>query len=384
MDIRRLSSEQSNTSVILGKRAMLKIYRRTRPGLHPEIEMGRFLTTIAGFRNMPALLGEATMTLEGERYAVAILQRFVENQGDAWQFTVDYLARDLEGLHAEQPAMTAASADGPEQTPAHEGYLNQIRLLGVRTGEMHRALLTTTEDPAFAAEPIGATDMEHWASQAAAMARKAPDALASTKALDAGGQALANTLLDRRDEALRLIVDLGCKTPSQGLRCRIHGDYHLGQVLLAQGDFFIVDFEGEPERPLKERRVKTSPLKDVAGMVRSFDYAAAYAMNNAADKLAGPAEQHAERLWAWRDAAIQAFLSGYHDIMDGTHALPAEAAGKDLLRLFAMEKACYELGYELANRPAWAGIPLRALLRLLDEAAGSEQTPTSHPDPEPS
>jgi maltose alpha-D-glucosyltransferase/alpha-amylase len=377
LDIRRLGAEQSNSSVILGKQAVLKVYRRLRAGIHPEIEMGRFLTTVADFRNIPALLGEATMTLEEEPYAMAILQRFVENQGDAWQYTIDYLARDLEGLHEEQPL--APETGGTAM--AHESYLAQARLLGQRTGEMHRSLLTPTDDQAFKAEPIGADDVAHWSSQIATLAANSLDALGKSTSLTPESQDLAKALLKRRQEALALLHQpLGDMTGA--VRCRIHGDYHLGQVLLAQGDFFIVDFEGEPERPLAERRMKFSPLKDVAGMMRSFDYAAAFALRNVADKLAGPMEQHAARLQTWAENAIRGFLDGYHEAITPSEALPNDPqAARNLLRLFIMEKVFYEIGYELANRPAWVEIPLKALLRLLDESRPQEESGTTEPTP---
>ena len=377
LEIRKMGAEQSNTSVILGNQAVLKVYRRLRAGVHPEIEMGRFLTSVADFHNIPALLGEATMVLEDEPHAMAILQRFVENQGDAWQYTIEYLARDLEGLHEEQPL--APETGGTAM--AHESYLAQARLLGQRTGEMHRALLTPTDDPAFSPEPVSDDDVAQWSDKIATLAASSLDALRKSSSLTPATQTLAKELLDREQEALVLLQQpLGDMTGA--VRCRIHGDYHLGQVLLAQGDFFIVDFEGEPERPLTERRMKVSPLKDVAGMIRSFDYAAAFALRNVADKLAGPMEQHAARLQAWAQAAIKGFLDGHSEAIATTQALPTDQqAAQKLLRLFVMEKVFYEIGYELANRPAWVEIPLKALLRLLDESRPGEESETTEPTP---
>ncbi len=376
LDIRRMGAEQSNTSVVLGSQAILKIYRRLRAGIHPEIEMGRFLTTVADFRNIPALLGEATMTLKEEPYAMAILQRFVENQGDAWQYSIEYLARDLEGLHEEQPL----TPDSGGAAIPHEGYLAQVRLLGKRTGEMHRALLTPTDDPAFKAEPIGTEDVAQWSAQITALATNTLDALGKSTPPTPESQELAAALLKRQQEALGLLHEpLG--DMSGAVRCRIHGDYHLGQVLLAQGDFFIVDFEGEPERPLAERRMKYSPLKDVAGMMRSFDYAAAFALRNVADKLAGPMEQHATRLQNWAENAISTFLDGYREATAASGIMPTDpGAARSLLRLFVLEKVFYEISYELANRPAWVEIPLNALLRLLDKnrPAGDSEAADPH------
>ena len=287
-EARALGVEQSNVSVAFGDKGLLKIYRRLRPGRQPDIEVGRFLTEVAHYPNTPAFLGEATITLADEEPAtIAACFAFVPNQGDGWSAMVDALGRELEdrGL-ASHATLTAAGGTGmpgelgePPAEPFAQPFdavdeeqpfpypLDLSGLLGRRTGELHRAFATPTDDPAFAVEPVTAEDMAEWAADTRAQAEDAFRRMQGAASED------ARALLRRRDEALSLIDRLGRLAPS-GAKSRIHGDYHLGQVLVSQGDFYIIDFEGEPRRTMAERRAKGSPLRDVAGMLRSFDYAA--------------------------------------------------------------------------------------------------------------
>jgi maltose alpha-D-glucosyltransferase/alpha-amylase len=385
---RALGVEQSNVSIAFGDKGLLKIYRRLRPGRQPDIEVGRFLTEVAQYPNTPAFLGEATVAREGEEPAtVAACFAFVPNQGDGWKSMVDALGRELEDRALAGSATAAAGpvdeathvpvaedeAGPPEEEKGFPYPLDLTRILGQRTGELHRAFATPTDDPAFAVEPVTADDIAEWAADTRAQAEDAfrrmhaarPDTGGDTgggTGSGTGGDAV-RALLGRRDEALGLIDRLGRLEP-RGAKSRIHGDYHLGQVLVSQGDFYIIDFEGEPRRSMDERRAKGSPLRDVAGMLRSFDYAAFAAIDRL--RALGRQTPEAEELaWAWRDRAVRRFREGYAAATEGLETIPANAG--EVLRLLMLQKAFYEIGYEAANRPAWLSIPVRGVLALLDQ-----------------
>jgi maltose alpha-D-glucosyltransferase / alpha-amylase len=369
-ETRALGVEQSNVSIAFGDKGLLKIYRRLRPGRQPDIELGRFLTEVAEYPNTPAFLGEATITREGEEPAtIAACFAFVPNQGDGWKAMVDALGRELEDRALAGPE-TAAPAPPEEAThvPGREDEppegeevfpypLDLTRILGQRTGELHRAFATPTDDPAFAVEPVTSSDIAEWAADTRAQAEDAFRRMRGATGDD------VETLLRRRDEALSLIDRLG-KLDPQGAKSRIHGDYHLGQVLVSQGDFYLIDFEGEPRRSMEERRAKGPPLRDVAGMLRSFDYAAFAAIDRL--RALGRQTPEAEELaWAWRDRAVRRFREGYAAATEGLETIPSNA--EDVLRLLMLQKAFYEIGYEAANRPAWLSIPVRGVLALLDQ-----------------
>jgi maltose alpha-D-glucosyltransferase/alpha-amylase len=352
---------------MIGNRLVLKAYRKLAPGVQPEVEIGRFLIEEAGFANAPPLLGAIErIAADGTSTALAAAFGFVRNQGDGWVYTIEYLHRTLDQLRliatAERPAGAAVA---PEHEP-HAFYLAQVRVLGQRTAELHRALATATDDPAFAAEPIGKADLDHWQR---ALRRQADAALRALRQaapkLDGGDRERAQAVLARRNDCYARIAAL-TQPGIAATKTRIHGDYHLGQVLVAQNDFYILDFEGEPARPLAERRVKSSPLKDVAGMLRSFDYAAWAAAIGLAE--AHPASAAVIRTLAesWRAATAQAFLEAYRETIAGCPSYPeSPAEASRLLDLFLLEKALYEICYEAANRPAWIGIPLKGMTNLL-------------------
>jgi maltose alpha-D-glucosyltransferase/alpha-amylase len=239
-------------------------------------------------------------------------------------------------------------------------------MLGQRTAELHRAFAVPTEDPAFAPEPITKDDLERW--------RQAlrDQAYAAFRALE---QALPRLIDDDRARAEALLgwrescdarIDALTGSEVGAAKTRVHGDYHLGQVLVAQNDFYIIDFEGEPARPLAERRAKSSPLKDVAGMVRSFDYAAWAAVTNLADIDSGSVALVQTLAEDWQRATEQAFLEAYRETIVGCPSWPDdEGAARRLLDLFLLEKALYEICYEAANRPNWIRIPLKGVTNLL-------------------
>ena len=375
--ITRSSPDQSNTSVLFGRRLIMKLFRRIEPGPNPDVEIGRYLTG-RDFTRVPPLVGTIDYTAQGEEPAsVAMLQEFVVNQGNGWQVTMDELDRYFE-RRAGRP-MPPLAPDAParwlrdrraalptEVRDAIGTYLNTADVLGRRTGELHVQVASAAPgDEAFAPEPLTETDV---ARTADAMQRHAEVQFGllvqSLDRLDPPKRELAGQVLARREELVRQFDELR-HLRSGAARIRCHGDYHLGQVLVTEGDVVILDFEGEPARPLTERRSKCSPLRDVAGMLRSFSYAALTGLGAAAAKQG--AEEAKLAPWAdfWETWVSTVFLRAYLAAVDGAPFLPSSAADLDLLlQAFVLDKALYELAYELNNRPDWVHIPLSGLLRL--------------------
>jgi maltose alpha-D-glucosyltransferase/alpha-amylase len=355
LEVSRPQFQSSNSVVALGERLFLKLYRRLRPGVNPELEIGRFLTEVARFEHCVPVAGAVEyVDADGAPTTLAMLQAYVTNSGDGWAWAVDYLERFLE-TQRTRPA-------DPSPADAHGGFLALVHTLGTRTAALHRALAMKTGSLAFDPEPFTDRDRTEWQRRVRGEAAETLTLLERAAAdLDERARADAQALLAARDRLLQRIDDLR-GAGGAALKTRCHGDYHLGQVLLASNDFVIIDFEGEPARPLEERQAKTSPLRDVAGMLRSFDYARATALHNVAR---GDGDQ--ARLAAlgaeWLAAARRAFLDAYDESMRASGAPGLGAAG-DLLALAELEKALYELRYELANRPTWVGIPLAGVRAL--------------------
>ncbi|MDB5409541.1 MAG: amyA [Rhodospirillales bacterium] len=385
--VRRLGLEQSNSSILIEDYAVFKFYRRLQEGIAPEVEMARFLTEV-GFPNTPPLLGAVEFVREGVEGAsttVGVLTTFVRNQGEAWTQALDYIGRFL-----EDSVLGSADTSTPQgRTPGAEHnlfFFVLARQLGRRTAQMHRALCPDpaqgSVDPAFAPEPTTAEDLASWREAAHAGAVRALAALERAGSqLPEGGRELAVRLLDQR-HALTRTIDALIPASVTAAKTRFHGDYHLGQVLVVQNDFTIIDFEGEPLRSVEERRAKSSPLRDVAGMLRSFDYAAASGLRQMADippSLRPTAERCAGQ---WRVTAADAFMTGYLAEMAGCPSLPAEPEeARRLIDFFTLEKALYEVEYELANRPGWVTIPLTGVLEIIaantPKPIGDEE-PTAH------
>ncbi|MGF1610875.1 MAG: maltose alpha-D-glucosyltransferase [Kiloniellales bacterium] len=358
-DARRLGAEQSNVSVIIDAEIMLKIYRRLQAGVQPDVEVGRFLSETAGFANTPSYLGSAAFVSdEGEVTTLATAFAFVYNQGDAWGGLLDALIRDL-----EHSTMTAAPEAEQFAYP-----LSIAGLLGIRTAELHAAFAHRTDDPAFKVVPLRKSDLRAWVKTVAHDIQETLSTLrASLKTAPESVAKQIEALLAARDRLLASVRSVESLAPSGGLS-RIHGDYHLGQVLICQDDVMIVDFEGEPRRSLDERRQKASPLRDTAGMLRSFDYLAWAALDRRQEVAGGIEEIERERAMQWRDQATHDFLEAYFERVAGTPSLPEDREAADaLLRLFTIQKAVYEIGYEAANRPAWISIPVRGILDLLNQ-----------------
>ncbi len=355
--VARIRTEQSNTSVTFDGRAILKLFRRVESGPNPDFEVSDFLTRLTAFRGTPRLAG-AIMYEAADREGVtlAVLQEFVPNQGDAWTATQ---ARLVEYNAESDPpfARTLAAADAKE-----------AQRLGSLTGRLHMALASAPAGSTFAPEPIRPEDLAAWQEELRAHLDRVTGTLAGAiETLPTAVRALAQDVLDdlpRLRDGLTALQALGAEPV---MKIRIHGDYHLGQVLKAGDDFVILDFEGEPARPLEERRAKHCALKDVAGMLRSFAYAAQAAMRRAGEAAPGDRDLAARLAsWAeaWEDGVRTAFLEGYvAETRDrGATFLPrGREAFESVLRVYELDKALYELRYEINHRPAWVGIPLEGL-----------------------
>jgi maltose alpha-D-glucosyltransferase/alpha-amylase len=358
VEVRRLGADQSNSSVIVGDQIVVKVYRRLIPGVHPEVEFGTFLAKV-GYENTPAMLGAVEhLDARGAPTALAVVQAFVRNQGDGWTFVSDHLHRLLEAHE------TGAAAS---EMAAPVFYPGLIATMARRVAELHRALAMPTGDPAFEPQPISPKDLLAWRGTMQRGIKHAFAALNLAIAKLSGSlHEEAKALHQRKRECLRLIDKL-FDAPIDAVKTRIHGDLHLGQVLLAQTDWYVIDFEGEPAKDLTTRRSKHSPLRDVAGMLRSFDYAARAALQRSAITVGSVPDTQVERALAWRDETTKTFLAAYRETAAGSASYPRhEVQAQRLLDLFLFEKACYELRYEAANRPDWVGIPIKGLNAMLD------------------
>jgi len=373
-----LGREQSNTSFRFGDRLIGKLMRRMDEGTSPEVELSSYLTEVARFPHSPPLSGHVELRRGREEPAtLAVFHGLAPNEGDAWTFTLDALEQFLEAELVEGRAADPAPERGlieraragvdPEEGAEFAFYLDMARTLGRRTGELHRAL-AGGEGPALAPERATPFGQRSFYQSLRNLAGRSLDALrAALPRIEGGGEALGRAVLAREDEIRARLGEI--RERPGGARIRIHGDFHLGQVLFTGRDFQIIDFEGEPARPLAERRHKRSPLVDVAGMLRSFHYAAEMALRTDAPGGQLPTEQTGRlRPWArhWRETVSAAFLQEWLEAMGDTPLLPADDDDlAALLRIHLLEKALYELGYELDNRPAWVDIPLRGILDCL-------------------
>ncbi len=380
-----LKAEQSNTSIVYGRAFILKLFRRLEEGISPELEVGRFLTA-RGFPNIPPLAGaleyvrrQASGT--GEPVTLAILQGFVPNQGDAWRYTLASLDEYFERAFEGQAPPTGHLLDlaGVEAPPdVHQAigpYLVSAELLGRRTAELHMALASGVDEPHFAPEPFSTAYQQALHRSIADLTERSLRLMGGRlQDLPEDVQTSARLLFERGPALVEPFGPL-LDRPISALRTRCHGDYHLGQVLYTGSDFVIIDFEGEPVRSLEERRMKHSPLKDVAGMLRSFHYAAYAALFNRVTPRT-PASERArlERLAGiWHTWVSAGYLREYllaMRVRDGGPVLlpPARHELRLLLDAYLLEKAVYELVYELNNRPDWVRIPMQGILQLVNQA----------------
>jgi len=369
---RHLTSDQSNTALVFGETLFLKLYRRYEPGENPDLEIVRHLAA-AGFRHIAPYAGALQYRAPDQPPGpVAMLQGFVENEINGWEHAVDELQRFFDRVDTVVQPPDPRSGGGPTPpaaiTDAIGMYLAAAKRLGTRTGEMHAALAASNGNPAFEPEPLTAERLERMAASMRALAEGTLQIIeARRESLPAHLAPLASEFLGRRDRLLAGFDELAGLAP-QATVTRVHGDFHLGQLLWSRGDCIFLDFEGEPARPLAERREKQSPLKDVAGMMRSFSYASHAALY--AWSQSRPQDFDRLEPWArvWAHWASTAFLDAWRSAVGAASFAPKDPAMFDrLLRAFLLEKACYEIQYEINNRPDWVRIPLVGVLALADD-----------------
>jgi maltose alpha-D-glucosyltransferase/alpha-amylase len=392
----RPKGDQSNSILFIDDRYALKLFRRIEPGPNPDFEISRFLSQ-HGYAHTPALTGALEYHRRGlEPGTLGILQAAVQHQGSGWDYTIEDLKRYYERVatrvrHWGKRLEITARMHSPvmarpdEQPPPffaslERWYLHTAAVLGKRTAELHLTLSNSSE-LSFAPEPFTQFETARLADEMRASADEALELLGNRlSSLSESSRAQGQAVLAARDALVGIFEHIR-RLDSAAARVRVHGDYHLGQVLRTGEDFVIIDFEGEPARPLAERRAKQSPLKDVAGMLRSFDYAANAALF--AFIVHSPDDEALLRPWAetWQHWVSATFLAAYRsrlsagdpakatDSVNGSAIVPQEnEAFGAMLRAFVLEKAFYELGYELNNRPDWVHIPLAGILRLADDS----------------
>ncbi len=375
-------SEQSNTSVRYGDRLILKLIRKIQSGENPEVEMGRFLTERTGFPNSPKLTGVIEYrSPDASIMSIGILQELIDYQSIGWEHTLDELSMIYESLLTDPQPLPASLSNrtplelaGSEELPGsvHFGAtLSAARTLGRRTAELHQALASCPDDPDFRPEPVTVQDLETLSLEIRTQVESALSLLRNQLAnLPINQQQDADLLLRSLELLQRPLIRLAGMSPS-GQRIRVHGDYHLGQVLWSSGDFMIIDFEGEPLKPIKQRRTKHLPIKDVVGMLRSYSYAAFAGLLKVTEGQSPKFDQLVHWSHAWELVNSAAFLQSYLEVALPTGLLPQKQEDLGLvLECYTLDKALYELQYELNNRPDWVGIPLRAIIRMIEHASG--------------
>ena len=364
----RISGEQSNTSVVVDRSLIVKSIRRPQLGINPDVEVLDFLASRTSFLNVPPLAGWMEyLDARGQGATVAVLQGFIENTGDGWRYVMsglEELCSTLEGAgdhavaepHEDRIAMLA----GP--------LIRDVRELGIVTGGLHAALASDPHTPAFSPEPVTYEDVGCWCARIARELEEVAFDTVAGPAPPPGLEMIRETLRGSGRRIDASLADMGLLGSSHTHKIRCHGDYHLGQVLKTTDGFAILDFEGEPARSPEERSGKRPPLRDVAGMLRSLSYAVH------ATAWRRPPERRAEtlfRLTAWEQHARRAFFEGYRLTVENSPARLVPPTHAELARVcavFELEKACYELRYELDNRPDWAPIPADGILHLLESA----------------
>jgi len=354
-EVNLLAAEQSNSLLTIGDVAMLKMYRRISAGKHPETEMNHYLTS-QGFAHAPALLGDVVqVAADGAQATLAIALQFVRNEGDAWSWMVDHLTRALD---AEAPAEPVAGSRADLLADCDA----IAEAIGRRLGEMHAILARETTNSAFSPKTADDGDAIGWAKKTEQRFQKAVEAIAGVQTWQREqDHERAQELVNRQTSIAAAVRALG-ESGRGMLMTRIHGDFHLGQVLVASGDVHIIDFEGEPATPITERRAKTSPLRDVAGLLRSIDYVGATLIDRRAIRAVPVDEAQRDQLIdRFRARASTSFLRAYWEAGGSSSG----AAARALLDLFLIEKAAYEITYEVANRPTWIGVPLAGMARLV-------------------
>jgi len=362
--VRAVKAEQSNSTVLVDGTCVVKFFRRLETGINPEIEVGRFLTTSAPFPNVAPLLGTVELADGDAHRAVAVVHRFIENQGDAWTVTSAHLDRFVE----EQRLLTAEAAEHSDEQTAYARLMEQI---GRRIAELQLALASRDDIAAFAPEPITLDDISQWRDSLIERASKTFDELGRrrTRLKEQRGLIDQVTALRRSlPQRLRDLLPAGV----EAMKIRHHGDFHLGQMLKVKDDVFIIDFEGEPRRSLADRRRKAPAARDVAGLIRSIDYSATAALERALKQAPDEHGRLAPALDRWREHSVAAFQRAYQEHLRDARLWPsAPDDAQRLLDFFLLEKAFYEIDYELAHRPDWLRVPLAGTWRILNHAEGS-------------
>jgi len=376
-------AEQSNSTIIFGEKLVLKYFRRLDDGINPDLEIGRVFTA-QKFPFTPPLVGALEYRSgKSEPATVALLTTLVPKAKDAWEFTLDSLGKFYERVQTlppekrapQLPAVsitTLAATELSEQArELIDTDIESARLLGERTAAMHVALASETENRSFIPEPFTPHAQRGLFQSMRNLTRQTFQLLSrQLKGLPPEIQTQAEQVLALEPEIVKKLRRI-CERPLSAMRTRQHGDYHLGQVLYTGKEFLIIDFEGEPAVPISERRLKRSPLQDVAGMVRSFHYAAYAALLKHIERGTPANRQLAQmsswvRFWARWVSAV--FYKGYLQAAGGATFLPlTEADLRMMMDTFLLRKAIYELGYELNHRPDWVTIPLQGILELMNE-----------------
>ncbi len=381
-----VKAEQTNSSIVYGDRFFLKLYRGVDEGINPDLEITRFLTERTRFDHVPPFAGALEYrTTGGTPIILGLLQNYVQNQGDAWNFTGDALERFMERLltsRDELPPLPKRlpfylEADVDQLDPKVREYLGHfylemIALLGRRTAQMHKALAAEVQDPVWRPDEFSTLYQRSVYQSMRSLTRRVFMQLRQNREKFEPRllQKVENLLASEQEVLNRMSRIMGPRLSA--LKIRIHGDYHLGQVLFTGKDFVIIDFEGEPARTLSERRLKRSPLRDVAGMLRSFHYAAQTVLRRGPRTHPGETLPLEEWLILWERSVGGVFLRAYIEELGDSPIVPDNATDlKTMLQAFLLEKAVYEIGYELNNRPDWLDIPLAGVEMML----GSSQKP---------
>jgi maltose alpha-D-glucosyltransferase / alpha-amylase len=353
-EIHWLAAELSNSSLTVGDKAMLKVFRRISGGVHPEAEMGRHLTA-QGFTHAPQLFGDVIrIAPDGTPFTLAIAFSFVRNEGDAWSWILDHLTRTID---AGTPALPTEASKSDLLSDC-EALLAAI---GRRLGEMHAILMQESCDPAFSPKDADSHDVENWARQTEERVRLAFDKVARLQTWERQQDRDRAKMLQGRLSSFLAAAHTLASSGIGTIMTRVHGDLHLGHVLVADGDAHIIDFEGEPAAPIEERRAKTSPLRDVASLLRSIDYVGATLSERRGVGAMPVDEGRRDQLVSeFRRRVSATFLRTYREAT----RMQANSANQALLDLFLIEKAAYEIAYEADNRPSWIGVPLAGLARL--------------------